>query len=118
MDLERLLISISGVLFGAVLGFWINRRLKKLDDIEEQKSKCRLAAYILYKQYEDVLEHFETHMAPYMEHPHRSEVMPPIKYKGQIGTVEYSEYIVSAFYRRSSYFAWNCSFTRSIFNHN
>lgn len=94
MDQElfiRLLISIVGVLLGATLAFAFNRRLKRLDIAEEQKSNCRLSAYILYRQYESVLHYFEDYFIPFRDHPNKEEVTPPVRFSNGVAKVNVND---------------------------
>ena len=94
MDQElliQLLISLVGVLVGAALAFAFNRKLKQMDVIEERKASCRLSAYILYRQYETVLHCFEDHFLPYRNHPHKEEVIPPVRFSNDIANVNVND---------------------------
>lgn len=89
--LNRFLIAIIGALLGALLAFWFNRKIKKIDLNEERKSYCRLAAYTLYRQYEVIHDYFELHVLPYQNHPHRAEIMPPVKLANDLAKVNISD---------------------------
>jgi len=86
----KLLISVLSILFGALLAFGFNRKLKNIDLLEEKKSRCRLSAYILYKQYEGIMQFFDDFLLPFKEHSYREEVIAPVKFRSESCIVDIS----------------------------